>query len=211
MKSAFLLLVCFTALCFAAGDAGAVKNQNGKWALHYAGEHDAKAHTCAFRLLGCSDLDVYGRTGAGRDDIYVIAIDVDGIAGTRYGICCEGPVYFYGWTKCCDLEIPTAGWPGCGEGNAQTWAVEQLGPFVTIGILDVYLYATTQRIGTCADPREDFAEWCDGSQPSPICHKVQASETLHFGWVGFNGNYGYAPCGGPTESSTWGAVKSLYR
>jgi hypothetical protein len=50
MRSALLLFTCFAVLCFAAGDAGAVKNSNGKWVLHDAGAHNSKLNTCAFTL-----------------------------------------------------------------------------------------------------------------------------------------------------------------
>lgn len=206
-----LLILVLTAIALlgSAADAETVKNGNGKWALHSAGEHNSKANTCAFTLLSCGSIVTHGGVGGERNDVYVLAIDVDGIAGTRYGICCDGPLFFYGWTKCSDFEIPTAGWPGCGEGNAQTWTAEIIGPHVTVGILDVYVYLSSQYFKMCADARVGFAEFCDGSEPSPICH--QTNDPQVYGWLGFNGNSGYAPCGTPVELKSWGRVKALYQ
>jgi hypothetical protein len=111
-----------------------------------------------------------------------MAVDVDAIAGTRYGLTCDGSFFFYGWTKCTDLEIPTTNWPGCDEGNAQVWSVEQAGPHVAVGILDVYIYGSSW-LGTYHDPRVGFAEWCDGSTPEPLCHQTTTPEA--FSRVGF--------------------------
>jgi len=205
-------VLALVALAFFATTAGATRNANGKWALHDAGAHDSKAHTCSFVLDECSSVVVDGPSGPGRDDIYIIAVDVAGIAGTRYGLTCDGPLFFYGWTKCTDFEIPTENWPGCGEANAQTWTSEQAGPHVTIGILDVYFYAETVSLSVTIDPRVGFAEWCDGSEPSPICVSFDGSDNRYFGIVGFNGNNGFNPCGiVPVQNTTWGQVKALYR
>lgn len=146
--------------------------------------------------------------GPGRYDVYVIGVQTTGIAGTRYGICCDGNFYFYGWTNCADLEIATDGWPGCGEGNAQTWTVEQTAGHITMGILDVYVYGPSE-LTACVDPRVDFAEWCDGTEPEPMCNQVTLAQ--YFGRVSFGGS-GYVPCPwGAVENHTWGMVKALYQ
>ncbi len=173
------------------------RNANGKWALHYAGPHDSVINTCDFLLVDCVDLDVAAPGEAGRYDIYVIAAEVVEVAGTRYGLFCDGPFYFYGWTSCADLEIPTPGWPGCAEGIAQTFSTPRVGPYVTLGILDVYSYGSPSSLSAGIDPRVGFAEWCDGSQPSPLCNST--TSLWAFGVMGF-GEYGYNPCGVvPTE------------
>jgi hypothetical protein len=216
MRSIMLPLACLAALCFTAADAGAVKNDYGKWALHDAGDHNAKLNTCAFVLSNCwPDANVMGRTGAGREDIYVIAADVEGIAGTRFGICCDGPVFFYGWTSCGDFDVATVGWPACGGGNSIAWSGEQPGPNVTVGILDTYVYTGTQGICLCVDPRVGYAEWCDGTEPLPQCLSISPDNPNlmgYFSCVGFNGSPGFNACiPGPVEQRSWGAVKSLYR
>jgi len=214
MKKLLLVFLGAAFICLMATDAQALKNSNGKWALHDAGAHNAKGNTCSLTITDCtSQINVVGGGGGAREDIYVIAVDVQGIAGTRYGLCCDGPVYFYGWTKCSDFEIPTDNWPGCGEANAQTWTTEQPGPNVTIGILDAYIYGNTYCMSICTDPRVGFAEWCDGSEPSPICFQADGSVPSYFGKVGFNGSgCGFNPCDiVPLEQRSWGAVKSLYR
>jgi hypothetical protein len=112
------------------------------------------------------------------------------------------------WTKCSDFEIPTAGWPEIGEANAQTWSSEQPGPHVTIGTLDVYVYGTSELLA-CVDPRVGFAEFCDGSEPSPPCNKKTQKE--FFGSVAFGG-YGYNPCWWDSaEEESWGVIKAMYK
>jgi hypothetical protein len=212
MKKALLVALGFAFICFMAADAHAIKNDAGKWALHDAGPHNSKANTCGLAIGDCStEINIVGGGGGARDDIYVLAIDVEGIAGTRYGLCCDGPFFFYGWTKCSDFEIPSPGWPGCGEANAQTWSAEQNGPHVTVGILDVYVYGSSACMSICIDSRVGFAEFCDLTQPSPICFSTVSAP--HFGAVEFNGSgCGYNPCGVvATEQKSWGAVKSIYR
>jgi hypothetical protein len=209
-KNTACVLVISFVLFSAATCAFASPNYNAGWALHFAGAHDAKGNTCALSVQDCrSEIVTYAPKVAGRYDIYIIAVLTAGIAGTRYGICCGGPFYFYGWTKCSDFEIPTAGWPGCGEGNAQTWISERPPGQVTIGILDVYAYGSSSYVEACVDPRKGFAEWCDGSSPEPICNRV--TDSVFFGAVGF-GQSGYNPCiWDYVEPYTWGAVKALYR
>jgi hypothetical protein len=216
MKKLLLAFVGLAFLCMMAASADACYiNGSAKWAMHYAGMHDAKMNTCDYAVVDClTDVVETGMMGPGRFDVYVLALDTDGIAGTRYGIFCEPDFqfYFYGWTKCSDFEIPTAGWPGHLEGNAQTWVVQQPPGHVTLGILDVYVYPGMAHLKTGDDPRKGFAEWCDGTSPEPIC--CQRDYEVYpqvFGYVGF-GCPGYNPCGViSTEKSSWGAVKAIYR
>jgi hypothetical protein len=214
MKKALLAFLGIAFICLMVADANASNNHNAKWALHYAGVHNAKLNTCAFSMTNCvTEMVVTGPVGPGRFDVYVMALDTDGIAGSRYGLCCpDGGFFFYGWTNCADLEIATAGWPGCGEGDAQTWVVEQPAGHVTMGILDVYVYAGTGMLCLCDDPRTGFAEWCDGAVPEPFCFAIDtATYPAAFGCVGF-GQTGYNPCGIiGVEPSSWGVVKSLYQ
>jgi hypothetical protein len=208
MSRAILALSIVVVISLAPGPAVAEFNWNGDWTLHYAGQHNAKANTCEFTMTDCSLLDVDAPGGTGRYDVYVVATNVTAIAGTRYGLCSEESFFFYGWTKCSDFEIPTAGWPGVGEANAQTWTSEQPGPHVTVGILDVYVYANSI-FCACVDDRVGFAEYCDGSEPSPLCN--QNTDTWHFGCVGF-GESGYNACWrDATEQKTWGVIKSMYK
>jgi hypothetical protein len=169
---------------------------NGKWALHIAGPHNSQSNTCGFRVTDCdNDIDVTEDSPGGRFDIYVIGLDIHKVVGTRFGLTCDGPPpYFYGWTNCAELEIPTVGWPGCGEGTALTWGSPQYGPHVTVGILDAYVYAGSNlKLEMDIDPRVGFAEWCDGEEPSPNCW--QTTSSYYFGAVGF-GRSGYNPCDG---------------
>ena len=103
----------------AEADAG--YNPNGKWVILSGGPHNSKLNTCA---VGQSECDRLGTAvlveESGRFDIYIMAHDVNGIAGTRYGLRCEVALgagfYFYGWTSCSDMEDPSSAWPGCPEG-----------------------------------------------------------------------------------------------
>jgi hypothetical protein len=190
------------------------KHGNTKWALHYAGPHNAKTNTCAFEMIDCiTELVETGPMGPGRFDVYVLAIDTNGIAGSRYGLFLtpDFMFYFYGWTKCSDFEIPTPGWPGHLEGNAQTWSSEQPPGHVTMGILDVYVYPGMAHLQTGNDPRVGYGEWCDGAQPAPWCCQVDYNVyPAAFGYVGF-GCPGYNPCGiVPVQQRSWGAVKAIY-
>ena len=214
MKKFLFAVLSVAFLCVMVTGANAADNGQAKWALHFAGEHNAKTNTCAFHVADCIvEIVEMGPPGPGRFDVYLLALDTGGLAGSRYGICCpEGSFYFYGWTSCSDLELPSAGWPACGEGNAQTWGLQQPAGHVTMGIFDVYVYAGTGMMCVCDDPRVGFAEWCDGTSPEPICKvRTTALTPAAFGCVGF-GIPGYNPCDiVATEKTSWGAVKSLYR
>lgn len=215
MRRMLLAVVGVALVCMMATSANAGPNHNGKFALHVAGLHDEKVNTCDFVMTDCATQMVTEAAPGVRYDIYAMALDVTDVTAARYGLYCEVPVgtgfWFYGWTSCSDLELPTGGWPGCGEGNAQSWATALAGPHVTMGILDVFVYGDVvgAKMAMGDDPRTGFAEFCDGTEPSPLCDRVR--EPAAFGSVGFL-RHGYNPCSEvPAESSTWGVVKSLYR
>lgn len=205
------LAVIILLACGASASHG-YGNEEAKWGLHFAGTHDPKINTCSFVLSDCSSTSLVTESTEtpGRYDLYVIALDVGAMAGTRYGICCEGSFFFYGWTSCSDVEIPTPGWPGCGGGIVQAWSGERYGPHVTIGLLDLYAYGTSKLLSACADPRTGMGQWCDGSSPTPVC--IEKTNAAYFGSVGF-GTQGYNPCNprGPGQQISWGRLKSVYR
>jgi hypothetical protein len=209
MRRLLLLILCVL-LPLLVSDAQGVKNSNGAFALHWAGSHDASTNTCDFQLLDVMTLATTAPAGAGHYDVYVIAIDVVGIAQARFGLICEGSFLFYGWTACADSDVPSAGWPDCGEGITVSWTAEQPGPHVTMGILDLYVYGTPATLGTAPDPQVGYAEFCDGTQPDPICAQFQGNNWCRFCYVGF-GESGFCWCDLPVDETTWGAVKALYR
>jgi hypothetical protein len=90
------------------------------------------------------------------------------------------------------------------------WRRARTAPHVVVGFVNLYLLPdTSAKLCADVDLRVGFAEFCDGSQPSPFCN--QLTDDAAFGCVDFN-QPGYNPCGCvPTQKSTWGAVKSLYR
>jgi hypothetical protein len=215
MKRSILAFLVLAFVCAMATNAYAGPNHNAKFALHLAGPHDAKANTCDYVMTNCNDaVTSVVNPGAGDYDIYVIAVDVNGLAGARYGLYCEtalgAPMYFAGWLGCSDFEVPSAGWPSCGAGNSEAFTIEQTNVNVTLGILEVYIYpGTNAKLCTTKDPRVGYAEVCDGTEPIPQCDKVTLAPA--FGCVGFN-RLGYNPCFVfPVEQRSWGAVKSLYR
>jgi hypothetical protein len=231
MKKTLLAFLGLAFLCVMVADASACYlHGNNKWALHYAGPHNSQVNTCAFTMMDCRESPVgelvsQGPCGPGRYDVYVLALNVVNVAGTRYGLCCDPPTgcfWFYGWTSCSDFEIPTPGWPACGEGNAQTWATGQGPGNLTLGILDVYVYPGCGCcLCACDDPRVGYGEWCDDSSPEPWCCKTSRDNVLPpphcgrcpaaFGCVCF-GVPGYNPCLQiPVEQKSWGALKSLYQ
>jgi hypothetical protein len=217
MTKAVLLILGVALISIMTVDADACyKHGNSKWALHYAGAHNLKANTCAYTVTDCTDgagqVVVNAPAGPGRFDVYILALDTDGIAGTRYGLCGTGAFFFYGWTSCAYLEIPTAGWPSVGGGNAQTWIPEAPPGHVTIGILDVYVYPGSNALYMCDDPRVGFAEWCDIGDPFPLCCRMTTAENPGaFGSVGF-GVGGHNPTSSiPVKETSWGAVRTIYR
>jgi hypothetical protein len=185
------------------------------WAVHYAGPHDSQTNTCGFTVENClnvpkGDIAPTAPPGPGRYDVYLLGINLTmHVASTRYGICCDGPIVFNGWTSCSDFEMPTPGWPGSGEGNSQTWLAEQEDFHVTLGILDLYVYGGELELCICDDPRIQDAMWCDGASPTPYC--VHNSHPGFLGCLGF-GKPGYNPCQyTAVEETSWGIIKSLFR
>ena len=115
-------------LYLTVADAGASRNSQGAWTLHYAGHHNPGENTCGFEVTDCmAQLEVDAPSTPGRYDIYVIATNVEALASTRFGIECDGSFVFYGWTSCADSEVHTEGWPGCGEGGATAFKEEGAG------------------------------------------------------------------------------------
>lgn len=211
-----LLIFCAAALCLlVTGDAAVAQGcgwfKHSSYALHVAGPPGAG--TCDYKMTDCLNAVTSLVSPLENTwDIYVIAMNVQCLGGARYGIKCEvalgGGFYFNGWTNCADFEIPSPGWPGCGEDNAQAWITAQTGPHVTMGILDVYTYAATNaKICTKVDSRVGFAEFCSAHQPLQCC---RVTTNVAFGCVGIN-RLGYNPCEAvPVERTSWGAVKALY-
>ena len=212
MKTWLLILLGGVSLCLIAtvADANPIASS---WGLHWAGAHNPAANTCDFHVTDCAtnprgELVVSVPATPGRYDVYVMVLQIGGLKQTSFGICCEGPVDIVGWTNCSDFEYPSAGWPGCGEGDSLSWAVNQSGN-VTLGILDVEVYGGPAKLCVCPDPRLGYAEMCYEGASEIYCDRHTAA--FFFGCLGF-GMVGYNPCDTvPANRSTWGLLKALYR
>jgi hypothetical protein len=220
MKWLVLLVTLIAVFSLTATSAWAVRNGNAKWVFN-AVPH-VKGATCpSTEPTDCGSFSYDQLPTPAGYDLYIVLVDIGQDVGScRYGICCEpktgAEVYLSAWTKCSPGEYPTPGptppaWFSCGAGNLQTWGLLQNaadGPHITLGFIYIYPYVNYQ-ISTCADPRVDFAEVCDGTAPDPICSTF--TEASRFGTVGF-GMAGYNPCGiSSTTETTWGQIKSLYQ
>ncbi len=212
MKKALPVVLTLAFLCFAiqASSDEPKPNSSAKWGVGWV-----DSDVCCEVVFGeCADLQVdeaplYIPPLPTSLDIYLVAVEVNSIDGTRFGICAAFPenINFYGWTSKADVDDASAGWPGPGEGIDLSWGASQAGPFVVLGVLHVYA-TDSARLCLCPDPRVGYAEWRDGT--TSVRRKIGGA----FGCVGFGpGKLGYNPCGEvvPAESMSWGAIKSLYR
>lgn len=205
MKSPVLILAAAGLLCTAAQSYSVQPNTSGKWAIGWVDSDTC----CSIVFDDCSELAVDEAPLHTPLDVYVVAAEVDAIDGSRFGLAAARPenIFFYGWVSKADSDDPSIGWPGSGEGIDLTWNTVQPGPFVTMGVLQIYTYGAA-RICLLPDPRVGFAEWRSGT--SSAHRKVGGV----FGCVGFGpGTLGYNPCGEVValEQTSWGAIKALYR
>jgi hypothetical protein len=212
MKTWLLILLGGVSFCMIVTVAAANPIVS-TWGLHWAGAHNPQANTCDFHVTDCAttprgEIIVNAPATAGRYDVYVLILQSGGVKTTSFGICCEGSIDILGWTNCADFESPSAGWPGCGEGDSLSWTANQHGN-VTLGILDVEVYGSPASLCVCPDPRLGFAEMCHGSGSNLYCDQHTAA--LFFGCLGFDME-GYNPCEPvPVDLSTWGLMKALYK
>ena len=211
MRKVLPLLFAAVLLCFASQSQSGDYNGSGKWAVSWLDSD----YCCDPEWDSCDDLQVDSAPIWGPPDftslsIYVVAVEVDAIDGTRFGICAARPenIYFYGRSAADGTtEDKSPGWPGNGEGIDLSWGASQSGPFVVMGYLQVVAYGSA-RFCLCEDPRVGYAEWRYGSDITR--RKVGGA----FGCVGIGpGKLGYNPCGNivPVQQTSWGAIKALYR
>ena len=211
MRKSLLCLLCLLTIGASAHARGR-QSWPISWTLHCAGPHSPTGNTCDLAVVNCwgGEIDVNAPAEPGRYDVYVIATSIAALGTTQFGLYCDGDFGFYGWTSCGDSYVPSAGWPGCAESVSIIWNTSQPGPNVTLGIIDVYSYGGSSN-QLCAGPVAGlgYAEVCDGSGAEAVCQ--QLSDVWRFGCVGF-GVSGYNSCEpDPVESTSWGAIKSLYR
>ena len=213
MKARLPVLLGCSLLCLLtpAAEANPIASS---WGLHWAGEHNPSVNNCSFTVTDCAtvpkgELVINAPATPGRYDVYVLVLLTGGIKTASFGICCEGPIDIVGWTNCADYESPTPGWPGCGEGDSLSWAVQQYDFNVTLGILEVEVYGSPAKLCVCPDPRFGYAEMCYEAGSDLYCD--QSTYSALFGCVGFN-MQGYNTCDFvTTDKNTWGMIKTLYR
>lgn len=134
----------------------------------------------------------------------------DGIAGAQFGIDYSG-VDVQSWALCTGgAEIPEAGWPAAGTGNAATWAGGCYNPaagnarvgFFTVGD------GSSGTMGVIPDPRINDTQFTNCTTDLfSICAANLGSADLAGGTLPLCTN----ECGGtPVEETSWGSIKSMF-
>jgi hypothetical protein len=154
-----------------------------------------------------------------------------GLAGLQCGIHYDGAasagVDVFSWTRCCDLEFSSTGWPNSGGGTILTWDAtnhcqrfEPGGAGTGVAAVAGYFYLSAYS----PDLMRVRPRPVDGMAKVASC---QAQETLlegagyfpvpsPLGYAAFSagGNVpGYSPCttGTPVVHKTWSDIKTLFR
>ncbi len=196
--------------------------------------------TMADGALNCGMVYTNGRDYGAYTPVFVWVLignvppctpDGGGVGGVRFGIEYEPTVLLSGWAVCAGAEVPGFGWPGSGTGNAITWQGGcKCVTANTDGMTKVGFFqcnpGSMGGLWITEDPQVGYAQAADCAPIGfRICRHLMGSCVLHpsndpcdvyFAEQGL----GYAvspcnPCGGkcalPTQESTWGSIKSLYR
>jgi hypothetical protein len=166
-------------------------------------------------------------------DVYLVvarAYPGPGIAGVSCGISYNATsgagVDVLGWTLCADLEFTNSGlngeWPASGGGNRITWVsttncqrtvIDPDGVHAIAGVFYVYAYSEDY-FSLDLNQNLQFPEFAVADCSAQVTY-LSVSEPQpygHAGCVGF-GTLGWTPCYGgfiPTESMTWGKLKTKY-
>ena len=133
----------------------------------------------------------------------------NGIGGAQFGIDYAG-VQVQAWGLCTGgAEIPEAGWPAAGTGNAATWAGGCYNPpagnarvgFFTVGD------GAAGTIGVIPDPRINDTQYTDcATNLFSTCAGNLGSADLAGGTTPLCSNN----CGTPVEEASWGRIKGMF-
>lgn len=113
-----------------------------------------------------------------------------------------------------ELELPSDGWPGPGQGTDVTWSGCLEGNVIPVYYLGLYVYAPGQMALGDYYPGHPAVLWnCPGQDPP--------DGITAFGLFGCGGAQGENPCGASSvpddpedwgsETTTWGRIKDMYR
>jgi hypothetical protein len=157
----------------------------------------------------------------GDYNIYVTVsrYDTVGIAGLQFGVKYD-PVQGSGfditnWQSCADLNFPMSGWPNSQTGTLMTWeptfncqGQDRIRAIpICAGVFQVYANGTDAFLVTPrpADGKAKVAD-CQSAE-----NDITGGNPSRLGTVTFGGG-GYNPCSSlvGVESTTWGAIKTLY-
>ena len=196
MKRVLVAAVALTLVLSAVAFAG--NNPAAKVAVHVRA-HNAKLG-CNYGTITICDEIVTTEAGFSVD-AFPVFYDLVEFLGCEYGLCWPAWAYSAAFSSCSDLVIGVVDWPGTGASH--TWTACQAGVCVPSF---VWLYADAPGlICPCVNPESgqisvlDCAEGLD-SPVGIFC-------------AGVYGETGEDPCEPvtATETSTWGAIKNIFR
>jgi hypothetical protein len=194
MKKTFAIVAVLIMAMSAVALAG--NNPNAKIAVHVRA-HNAKAG-CTVAITTCEDIVT---TEAGFSaDCFPVFYDLVEFLGCEYGLCWPAWTYSGAFTSCSDLVIGTVTMPG--DGASHTWTSCQAGVAVPSF---VWLYADGPgQVCPCPNPETGLISVLD-------CAEGLDSPVGIF-CAGLYGETGEDPCEPvtATETSTWGAIKSIF-
>ena len=133
----------------------------------------------------------------------------NGVSGAQFGIDYDAAVQ--AWALCTGgAEIPEAGWPGAGTGNAVTWVGGCYNPVAgnaRVGFFTVGAPSDTGSMAVIPDPRINDTQYtdCDTNLFSTCAQNLGAAD-LASGTVPLCENN----CGTPVEEKSWGAIKGMF-
>jgi hypothetical protein len=166
---------------------------------------------------------------------YLVVTDYDtgiGVAGGQCGIAYTGGVTVFTWTLCASLQFPSDppdAWPASGGGNLWTWDALSTDPLVgcqksglaaVAGYFYMGAYSPGGTMSVTKRPSDNAAKVADCSASEElVCGPgdtgAPCTGVSHLGTAAFNASStgGYNPCGlvTPTQQTSWGAIKGIYR
>lgn len=198
-------------------------NANAKIQLHVLGTTAKAQCTRTAATPACQSVITNAPVG-GNYYTYLLVTDGNqaaGIAGVQFGIVYPAG-WFVEWHICATLEFAMAGFPQSGTGDLVTWdsttrcqRSEPGGAGTGVVAPAGYFYMTPYTPGVMqVVPRQadNVAKVADCTAAEDVVEGGGVVRTpSHLGAAGFPSG-GFNPCGlvTPVQSTTWGAVKSIY-